>query len=425
MNSVTLQLVTSACRLLYLLIVSHVFGISSSTFCLLPYCTHNNLETRVAMGRKSDPAVEVTTLENYRRRHAQYKSDQDAQLMHAAMPMIAVWDDHEVANDSYRDGAANHDPSSEGSWEVRKAAAIQAYHEWMPIRTGSLKEIIYRSFDFGTLLSLHMLDTRLVGRDKVGEYTNIPDVFSPDRTILGKDQFDWLGAKLTDSPGQWQILGQQVLMSRMEIPISILQFLGPEGATDLTGMLVAVTAYLTAKGTPEADRTPEQQDLLDVTKNPKLGYNLDAWDGYPFERELLLTSVYNQLPGTGRELVVLAGDTHNAWHADITTGGYFASVGGLAADTKVGTMLATSSISSPGFEEYLAGVPADTVAGIFTGIIDDLKWMDASKRGFLMLTVTFAEIKADWVFVTSVFEKAFTSDIGHTATLPFVGTLFN
>jgi alkaline phosphatase D len=123
--------------------------------------------------------------------------------------------------------------------------------------------------------------------------------------------------------------------------------------------------------------------------------------------------------------VVLAGDTHNAWHADITTGGYFVGdEGGLAADTKVGTMLATSSVSSPGFEEYLAGVPPDQVAAIFTGIIDDLKWMDASRRGFLMLTVTSAEIKADWVFVTSVFEKAFTSDVGHSTTLPFVGALF-
>ena len=374
------------------------------------------------MGRKSDPVIEVTTLENYRRRHAQYKSDQDAQLMHAAMPMIAVWDDHEVVNDSYRDGAGNHDPSSEGSYEVRKAAAIQAYHEWMPIRTGPSKEIIYRSFDFGALLSLHMLDTRLVGRDKAGEYTNIPDVFSPTRTMLGTDQFNWLDAKLTDSPGQWQILGQQVLMARMEIPVSILQFLGPEGVTDLPGMLAAATAYLTAKGTPAGERTPEQQDLLDPTKNPMFGYNLDAWDGYPIERELLLTSVYNQLLGTGRELVVLAGDTHNAWHADITTGGYLP--GGLAADTKIGTMLATSSVSSPGFEEYLAGVSADLVASIFTGIINDLKWMDASQRGFLMLTVTSAEIKADWVFVTSVFEKAFTSDIGNSATLPFVGALF-
>jgi alkaline phosphatase D len=381
------------------------------------------------MGRKSDPAIEVTTLDNYRRRHAQYKSDQDAQLMHATMPMIAVWDDHEVANDSYRDGAKNHDPNSEGSWEDRKAAAIQAYHEWMPIRTGPSKEIIYRSFDFGNLLSLHMLDTRLVGRDKVGEYTNIPDIFSPDRTMLGKDQFEWLDERLNNSPGKWQILGQQVLMSRMEIPISILQFLGSEGVTDLAGMLAAVTLYLTAKGTPEADRNPDQQDLLDPTKNPKFGYNLDAWDGYPIDREIILNNAFNVLSGLGnRALVVLAGDTHNAWHADITTGGYLAGVGGLAADTKVGTLLATSSVSSPGFEEYLAGVPPEQVALIFTGIIDGLKWMDASRRGFIMLTVTPDEIQSDWVFVTSVFDKEFTSEIVYSATIPFeplATSLFN
>jgi alkaline phosphatase D len=191
-------------------------------------------------------------------------------------------------------------------------------------------------------------------------------------------------------------------------------------------LLAAVTAYLTAKATPEADRTQEQKDLLDVTKNPKLAYNIDAWDGYPIERELLLNSANNRLTGTNRELVVLAGYTHNAWHVDITTGGYLAADGGLAADTKVGTMLGTPSVSSPGFfEEAYAEIPADQLAGIITGIIDDVKWMDASQRGFLMLTVTSAEIKADWVFVTSVFEKAFTSDIGHTATLPFVGNIFN
>jgi alkaline phosphatase D len=186
-------------------------------------------------------------------------------------------------------------------------------------------------------------------------------------------------------------------------------------------MLAAVTAYLTAKGTPEADRTQEQKDLLDPTKNPKFGYNLDAWDGYPIEREIILNEAFNVLSGLGnRALVVLAGDTHNAWHADITTGGYLTGLGGLAADTKVGTLLATSSVSSPnGFEEYLAGVPPEQVALIFTGIIDDLMWMDASRRGFIMLTVTPDEIQSDWVFVTSVFEKAFTSDIGHSATLPF------
>ena len=77
-----------------------------------------------------------------------------------------VWDDHEIANDAYVDGAENHSPDSEGAWTARKAAALQAYHEWMPIRTGSDSSRIYRSFDFGNLVSLHMLDTRLAGRER-------------------------------------------------------------------------------------------------------------------------------------------------------------------------------------------------------------------------------------------------------------------
>ncbi len=81
------------------------------------------------MGRKSDPETEVITLKDYRRRHAQYKSDPDTQLLHVAMPLIAIWDDHETANDAYMGGAANHDPATEGTWQARMTAAIQAYHE--------------------------------------------------------------------------------------------------------------------------------------------------------------------------------------------------------------------------------------------------------------------------------------------------------
>ena len=114
-----------------------------------------------ALGRVSQPTQELTLLSHYRQRHAQYKSDPDSKDLHARMPMIAVWDDHEIANDSYKDGADNHDPVTEGSFATRKQAALQAYHEWMPIRTGTDPSIIYRSFNFGQLLSLHRLPERL------------------------------------------------------------------------------------------------------------------------------------------------------------------------------------------------------------------------------------------------------------------------
>jgi alkaline phosphatase D len=125
-------------------------------------------ERAAELGRLSEPETEIVTLDQYRRRHAQYRTDADLQALCAKVPLIAVWDDHESANDAWRDGAENHQPATEGVWQARRAAAIRAYYEWLPIREvqPGRPERIFRSFDFGTLLSLHMLDTRLIGRDQ-------------------------------------------------------------------------------------------------------------------------------------------------------------------------------------------------------------------------------------------------------------------
>lgn len=380
-----------------------------------------------ALGRQSVPGNELLTLDDYRKRHAQYKSDPDSKVMHSAMPMIAVWDDHETANDSWRDGAQNHDPVREGSWQARKAAALQAYHEWMPIRTGVSREIIYRSFDFGDLLSLHMLDTRLIGRDKQVEFTELLNpatqvaaqqtLSSATRQLLGATQSTWLQGRLAASPGKWQVLGQQVLMARMEFPVSVLQALNPtdtSAAAQAAGQ-AAINAYLTAKAKKAANQplTPQETDLLDTTKNPKLGYNLDAWDGYPVAREVLLNTAVQAFAGRDRKLISLAGDTHNAWHSQITAAGYLAAQGGLAPNATVGVELATPGVTSPGLESYLTLPPAQ-IAQIFQGVVDDLRWMDASQRGYLLLTATRAELQADWVFVSDITKPTFTASIGKT-----------
>jgi len=119
------------------------------------------------LNRVPDPPNELMTLSDYRRRHAQYKADPDSQAMHAAHPVIAIWDDHEIANDAWRDGAENHN-EDEGGWAARRDAAIRAYFEWMPIRgdVDGENTRIFRQFRFGNLLSLIMLDTRLHGRDR-------------------------------------------------------------------------------------------------------------------------------------------------------------------------------------------------------------------------------------------------------------------
>lgn len=378
-----------------------------------------------SLGRVSLPANELRTLNDYRARHAQYKSDPDSKNLHALKPMIAVWDDHEVANDAYKDGAENHTSSTEGAWADRKAAALQAYHEWMPIRTGADKSKIYRSFNFGNLVSLHMLDTRLIGRDlqiDIGDLaglagaaarnTALANFSSSTRQMLGTEQLQWLQAQLMGSNARWQVLGQQVLMGRMEFPVSVLAALN---TTDLSPAAQAagqqaVTDYLTAKATPAASRTPTQAVLMDTTLNPKLGYNLDAWDGYVAARETVLMTAY-QLQ---KRLVVLAGDTHNAWHSDLT-------LMGLAdprlAGTKVGEEFATSSVSSPGLENYLVTLSPAQIKGIFEGVVDDLNWMDASRRGYLKMSFTASEAKGEWFFVDTINSRTYSNTLGYTRAM--------
>jgi alkaline phosphatase D len=363
-----------------------------------------------ALGRVSDPVNEILSLSDYRKRHAQYKSDADLKVFHARMPMIAVWDDHEIANDAYKDGAENHTVATEGSYAARRAVALQAYHEWMPIRSGPDLAKIYRSFDFGGLLSLHMLDTRSIGRDLQIE---VSDLFnpatqaataalfaSPTRQLLGSEQLTWLQGRLAASTSTWQVLGQQVLMARMLFPVSVLTALNPADtspAAQAAGQ-AAVNAYLTAKGKRKAGAplTPTETALLDPAQNPQLGYNLDAWDGYPAAREILLGTALQ----LRKKLVVLSGDTHNAWHTDLKT----------ANGTKVGEEFGTHSVSSPGLESFLSTLVPAQIKGIFEGVVDDLKWMDASRRGYLKMTFTAAQAKGEWVFINKIDSRTYAVD---------------
>jgi alkaline phosphatase D len=373
----------------------------------------------VKLGRVSDPANECLSLSDYRKRYAQYRSDPDSKVFHAAMPVIAVWDDHEIANDVYKDGAENHTEGTEGKLADRRAAALQAWHEWMPVRAPDATDLrkIYRSFDFGGLTALHMLETRLLARDKPVEFAELLNpatasaamatLASPTRSLMGATQLSWLQGQMAASKATWQVLGQQVLMARMSFPVSVLSALNPSdtSATALAAGQKAITDYLTAKGTAAqapAALTATQKALLNPATNPKLGYNLDAWDGYPVEREVLLSSA-RQL---GKKLVVLAGDTHNAWSSRLT----------LMDGTVVGQEFATPSISSPGLEEYLATLPPAQTQAIFMGVVDDLKYADTSRRGFLRMTFTPTEAKGTWHFVSTIKSRTYTVDASASQT---------
>lgn len=361
-----------------------------------------------ALGREVLPAGELLTLDDYRQRYAQYHTDADLQAVHAAMPFINVWDDHEIANDTWKDGAENHDPSTEGEFTARRAAALQAFHEWLPIRTPDPRrpQQINRSFAFGNLLALHMLDTRVIARDRQMEYANYfgsdgsfdgvrfaADLADTDRQLLGAEQLLWLQQQLSGSAATWQMLGQQVLMGRMNIPAPLV--LGQISFS-------AYSALVYKAQTAPATLTPQEQFIL---AQPAIPYNLDAWDGYAMAREMVL----GMAKTLDKNLVVLAGDTHNAWASDLQD----------YQGNAVGVEYAVASVSSPGLEEYFPSENPLAVAAGLESIIGPLKYANTGDRGYMVVTATPGECRADWHYVSTVKSEEYTTLAGKSLrTLP-------
>lgn len=366
-------------------------------------------EDAAKLGRTlpSDNNKEIIKLDDYRKRYALYRQDKDLQAVHQRHPFIVIWDDHELANDTWRDGAENHQ-DNEGSFSDRKLAALQAYFEWMPIRPVSNTDHlnIYRQFNFGSLVQLTMLDTRIIARDKQLEYKDYitssgldaqkfqADLTDPKRTLMGYTQRDWLVDKLKQSTATWNVIGQQVLMSKMWIPAELLASLGQitSGGTSpdtLAKMTAQITELVTLKlRLEQGDPTLTVQEKARVTT--LVPYNLDAWDGYYAEREFL----YTKLAEFNKKIIVLAGDTHNAWTS------YLYSQKG----EYVGVELATSSVSSPGLEKYLS-IPLAQLQQFefaFTTLIDELAYCNLNQRGYLMVTLDDKQVLSDWIFVDSI-----------------------
>ncbi len=402
----------------------------------------------IALGRVAFPTHDLVSLDDYRQRYAQYRSDADLQQLHARMPWIAIWDDHEFADNAWTDGALNHDPATQGSWATRKQMAAQAYHEWLPIRPPDPANLlkIYRRFDFASLLSLHLLDTRIEGRDQqydgfgdtdggVGRYlagvTPVNGVL-PDasRHIMSAGQQSWLSSGISASSAAWQFLGSPSIMARLWLPASVLQKLlasmsVPPTATQ-ADVSAAISAYLDAKATRAAAGTgaltQTQANLLNPALNPLLPYNLDAWDGYPAQREAILLTAQS----LNKRLVALSGDSHNAWFSQLTT----------LAGVKVGVEFAGSSISAHGLEYAGLGALAasldgsalvpqlgNAAIGAGLGLVDDLAYADTVRRGYLLMTVTAASVKGEYVFVDTVKSRTYTASVGRTITVASSGAV--
>ncbi|EGR0767935.1 alkaline phosphatase [Vibrio parahaemolyticus] len=355
-------------------------------------------EDAAALGREPSKGAECITLDDYRKRYAQYRQDADLQALHAKLPMIAVWDDHELANDTWKNGAENHQ-DDEGSFIDRRAAAAAAWTEWLPVRENTFSNmLIYRQFSFGNLVNLMMLDTRLVGRDKPLDYfsLSVPTMEaigglvaqsrSADRELLGTEQLAWLMNEFNTHDAKWNVLGQQVLMSRMELPSSVMTAMfqlftsTEEKKTEaLLAVNTAITGYL---ADPSADPI-------------SLPYNLDAWDGYYVERE----KVYQLAKASSGNFVCLAGDTHNAWASELKD----------VSNNPIGVEFATSSVSSPGLEEYLALDPVAIAQMEYTlpHLVSELQWADIKQRGFMRVTFTADAAQSTWYLVSTIKDKKY------------------
>ncbi|AWB00697.1 alkaline phosphatase [Vibrio harveyi] len=348
------------------------------------------------LGREPSKGTECITLDDYRKRYAQYRQDQDLQALHAALPMIAVWDDHELANDAWKNGAENHQ-DNEGSFVDRRAAAAAAWTEWLPVRENTFSNmLIYRQFSFGDLINLMMLDTRLVGRDQPLDYfsLNAPTMDaigglvaqsrSADRELLGTEQLAWLMNAFNSQDAKWNVLGQQVLMSRMELPSSVMlamfQLFNATDEQKMDALLAVNSAISNYLADPSSDTI-------------KLPYNLDAWDGYYVERE----RVYEIAKASEGHFVCLAGDTHNAWTCELKD----------VSNNPVGVEFATSSVSSPGLEEYLALEPVAIAQMEYTlpHLVSELQWTDIKQRGFMRVTFTPEKAQSTWYMLSSVKDK--------------------
>ena len=332
------------------------------------------------------PENEIVTLADYRLRYATYRADRDLQRLHQVLPMIAVWDDHESANDSWKDGAENHQSETEGDWEARKAVAKRVYREWMPV-----SDEPYAAYQVGDLATLFRLDTRLEGREqqfslaKILEGQTNPEAMvaalaafrdgdwsNPARQLLGAAQEQWLVEGLAQSRRRgatWQVLVQQVLMGKLSSPTNLLELLG-DNLPDFARARLMASAMASKAGLP---------------------LNMDAWDGYPAARE----RVFKGALEADANLLVLAGDTHNAWSFDLAQDG-----------AKVGVEFGVCSVSSPGFESYLSMIPPDQMAGLVVDANAELKWADTSQRGYMTVELTPARATTEFRFVEGIRQRS-------------------
>ena len=348
------------------------------------------------------PQSEIFSLADYRLRYASYRADPQLQAVHNRHAMIASMDDHESANDSWEGGAQNHQ-ADEGDWNIRRAAAFQAYREWMPI-----DDTPYKSYELGDLGTVFRTDSRLIGRSAEPDTralfgaTDVQAALAtfkqgrwvdPAATMMGTTQESWLSHGLkasTRAKKRWQIVGTGTIMGESYMPREAVNWL--------------------AKDVPERNKRYTLQGIEYAKAG--LPFNFDNWGGYPAARARLLSAAQ----AASANLIMLAGDSHNAWAYELSNKG-----------RPAGVEFAGHAVTSPGYESSTMGTDPKIVAAAIVKSSPELKWCDTSRRGYMALILTPDAATNEWVFMQTIDARSLTTQPRHrmrvvpgTATLQTV-----
>ena len=297
------------------------------------------------------PDKEIVSLSDYRNRYSQYKMDSDLISAHQKHPFIVIWDDHETSNDTYSSGAQNHQSELEGDFFKRIKGALKAYYEWQPIREG---EKPYRSFSFGNLADLIILEERLEGRTEQAISLEDSSLFDKKRTMLGKVQLDWFLNKLNNKKSQWKIIGNQVIFSYLNY-----------GRSDFK-------------------------------------INLDSWDGYPQEREIIANHI---IDNNVKDVVFITGDTHQSWAFEVDHEPFDNNIFQPYAYE-----FGTPSINSGNSDERYPNIPIQKIIDHENSITNSpinphLKFTNSRDHGYLILNLSKEKVVANWHYVNTLMRR--------------------
>lgn len=300
--------------------------------------------------RALEPNNEIVSLADYRMRYSHYRLDPDLRELHQQYPWYVIWDDHETANNSYTQGAENHDSLTEGNWQDRKSYGEQAFFEWIPIReiNDSINKI-HRTVELGDLASIYFLDTRLEHRDKQDGLSND----DPNKRIIGDEQFNWLKQELIDAQYtdniKWKIIAQQVMFAPLNLAVY---------------------------------------------------ENDDQWDGYQFERQRIL----NTISGFSiKNTVILTGDIHTSWANDVPDPnlGQYGSNGQGSGTVE----FVTPSVTSPSVD-----FGGSVGSSLIYSLNPHMKFVDLENRGYYILDINNNRTQADWFFVDDISTRNFNEN---------------